>query len=135
MPLFSYLCSPPYVTDVVLLFFPFLSTSICKKENLFGQQQKPDFQHDSPRTCDPKIQIIRKTACQFLYRGSVCAICRPRNNRSPILSPTPRQPENPCQFCTKHFSWFFFLELRLLPSLSLVAVSKRGAGRSEIAGK
>jgi hypothetical protein len=31
-------------------------------------------------------QLARRSACQFVYRGILGAICRPQNNRGPILS-------------------------------------------------
>jgi hypothetical protein len=35
---------------------------------------------------------LRKSGCQFVYRGSVGAICRTRNNRYSIFSPPGREP-------------------------------------------
>jgi hypothetical protein len=34
----------------------------------------------------------RKSACQFVYRGSLGAICRTQNNRGSIFSPPGREP-------------------------------------------
>jgi hypothetical protein len=39
-----------------------------------------------------KIKIVCKSACQFVYHGTVGALCRPWNNRRPIFSPPTRQP-------------------------------------------
>jgi hypothetical protein len=39
-----------------------------------------------------QLQVIRKSDCQYVYRGTLGAICRPRNNRCPICSPPVRQP-------------------------------------------
>jgi hypothetical protein len=33
-----------------------------------------------------------KSACQFVYRGTLGATCRTQNNRGPILSPPAREP-------------------------------------------
>jgi len=35
---------------------------------------------------------VQKPACKFVYRGSVGAICRTRNNRYLIFSPPSREP-------------------------------------------
>jgi hypothetical protein len=37
-------------------------------------------------------QPVRKSACQFVYRGTLGAICRIQSNRGPILSPPAREP-------------------------------------------
>ena len=39
-----------------------------------------------------QIQILRKFDCQYVYRGTLGAICRPRNNQCPICSLSIRQP-------------------------------------------
>ena len=39
-----------------------------------------------------KIQIVCKSACQFVYRRTLGAICRTRNNKGPILSPPTWEP-------------------------------------------
>jgi len=38
------------------------------------------------------IQPSHKFACQFIYRGTLGAICRTWNNRGSILSPLAREP-------------------------------------------
>jgi hypothetical protein len=35
---------------------------------------------------------VRKFACQFVYRGTLGAICRIQSNRGPVLSPPDREP-------------------------------------------
>jgi hypothetical protein len=37
-------------------------------------------------------QPARKSACQFVYRGTLGAICRTQSNRGPFLSPPAREP-------------------------------------------
>ena len=39
-----------------------------------------------------KIQIVRKSACQFVYRGTLGAICKTQSNRGPFLSSPAREP-------------------------------------------
>jgi hypothetical protein len=42
-----------------------------------------------------KCQPPRKSACQFVYHGTVCAICRTPNNRGLLFSPPAREPAIP----------------------------------------
>jgi hypothetical protein len=37
-------------------------------------------------------QPVRRSACQFVYRRILGAICNTRNNGGPILSPPAREP-------------------------------------------
>jgi hypothetical protein len=42
-----------------------------------------------------KYKPTRKSPCLFVYRGTVCAICRTPNNRGIFLSPPVREPAIP----------------------------------------
>jgi hypothetical protein len=56
-----------------------------------------------------QIQIVRKTACQFVYRGTLGAICRAREQQKPNFHPaSPRTHDPKIQIVRKTASQLVF---------------------------
>ena len=75
---FSNYCHKLFVSNLAIEphFLP------CQPENL----QSRNYQWSI------KYKPTRKSPCLFVYRGTVCAICRTPNNRGIFLSPPVREP-------------------------------------------